>query len=124
MMRSIKAAGLESELNAQGPFTIFAPSEMAFGKLQEGQLTELLKAENKMKLRGIVNNHIVEGKKTFTDLKDGLKLKTRSGKELEVKVNKGNITINGYKLQGEDSEASNGMVHSLDTVIYESATFQ
>jgi uncharacterized surface protein with fasciclin (FAS1) repeats len=64
-----------------------------------------------------LNYHVVEGKTNFKDLKDGQKLKTINGKELDVKVNNGNVTINGAKIQGRDKEASNGVVHSLDTVV-------
>lgn len=117
MSRSVKAAGLEVELGKTGPFTIFAPTDLAFGKLAAGKMTELLKPENKAKLSDILNYHVVEGKTNFKDLKDGQKLKTINGKELDVKVNDGNVTINGAHVQGRDSEASNGVVHSLDTVI-------
>lgn len=117
MLRGIKAAGLETELSKAGPYTIFAPSEMAFGKLLNGVLPELLKPENKVKLIDIISNHIVTGKTNFKDLKDGQLLKTISGKELNVKISHGATTINGSKVQGRDADASNGVVHSLDTVI-------
>lgn len=117
MLRGVKAAGLETELSKTGPFTLFAPTDLAFGKLASGELTELLKPENKIKLADILNHHVVEGKTNFKDLKDGQKLKTVNGKELDVKVSGGDVTINGAKLQGRDSEASNGVVHSLDAVI-------
>lgn len=117
MLRSVKAAGLETELNKTGPFTVFAPSEMAFGKLAAGELADMLKPENKIKLTDILSYHVVEGKTNFKDLKDGQKLKTINGKELDVKVSNGNITINGAKVQGRDMEASNGVVHSLDKVV-------
>jgi len=57
MSKSVKAAGLETELAKQGPFTVFAPSETetAFGKLASGVLTDWLKPENKIKLTGILN---------------------------------------------------------------------
>ena len=117
MLRGVKAAGLETELSKTGPFTLFAPTDLAFGKLASGELTELLKPENKIKLADILNHHVVKGKTNFKDLKDGQKLKTVNGKELDVKVSGGDVTINGAKLQGRDSEASNGVVHSLDAVI-------
>ncbi len=117
MLRGIKAAGLENELCKAGPFTLFAPSEMAFGKLVNGKLPELLKPENKIKLIEIINNHIVPGKTNFKDFKDGQKLITVTGKELNVKIKNGTVTINGAKVQGRDNDASNGVVHSLDTVI-------
>jgi len=117
MLKSLKAAGLENELAKPGPYTVFAPSEMAFGKLASGRLTELLEPSNKIKLAQILNDHVTEGKTNFRDLKDGQKLKTLGGKELDVKVLNGDVTINGAKVQGRDNEASNGVVHSLDTVI-------
>ena len=117
MSKSVKAVGLETELVKTGPFTVFAPSEIAFGKLASGVLADWLKPENKIKLTGILNYHVVEGKNNFKDLKDGQKLKTLEGKELDVKVSNGDVTINGAKVQGRDKEASNGIVHSLDTVL-------
>jgi uncharacterized surface protein with fasciclin (FAS1) repeats len=117
MSKGIKAAGLEIELSKLGPFTVFAPTEMAFGKLAQGQLPELLKPENKVKLTDLLNYHVVEGKTVFRDFKDGQQLKTINGKQLDVKVVSGNVSINGSNLQGRDSEASNGVVHSVDRVM-------
>jgi uncharacterized surface protein with fasciclin (FAS1) repeats len=117
MLKSVKAAGLETELGKTGPFTIFAPTDLAFGKLPTDKMTELLKPENKVKLADILNYHIVRGKTNFKDLKDGQKLKTLEGKELNVRVSNGDVTINGAKVQRRDGEASNGVVHSIDTVI-------
>jgi uncharacterized surface protein with fasciclin (FAS1) repeats len=117
MLKSVKAAGLETELGKTGPFTIFAPTDLAFGKLATDKMTELLKPENKAKLADILNYHIVRGKTNFKDLKDGQKLKTLEGKELNVKVSNGDVTINGAKVQRRDGEASNGVVHSIDTVM-------
>ena len=118
MLRSVKAAGLETEVSKTGPFTVFAPTDLAFGKLAAGEMTQLLKPENKVKLADILNYHVVQGKTNFKDLTDGQKLKTINGKELDVKVSSGTVTINGAKVQGRDSEASNGVVHSLDTVVF------
>ena len=102
MSRGVKAAGLENELSKSGPFTVFAPNEIAFGKLPQGELTELLKPENKLKLANILNYHVVEGKTEFKDFKDGQTLKTISGKQLDVKVMNGDVTINGSTVMGRD----------------------
>ena len=117
MLRSVKAVGMETELSKVGPFTVLAPTDLAFGKLPKGELTELLKPENKVKLTGMLNYHIVQGRTEFKDFKNGQKLKTIDGKQLDVKVDNGTVSINGSKLQKRDSQASNGVVHSLDTVI-------
>ena len=55
MLKSVKAVGLETELAKQGPFTVFAPSEMASGKLASGVLTDRMNPENKIKFAGILN---------------------------------------------------------------------
>jgi uncharacterized surface protein with fasciclin (FAS1) repeats len=117
LLKSFKAAQLETELSKAGPFTVFAPTDLAFGKLAEGKMTELLKPENKIKLTDILNQHVVEGKTNFKDLVDGQKLKSVSGKELSVEVKNGAVTINGARIQSRDMEASNGVVHSMDKVI-------
>lgn len=114
--KGMKAAGLEEVLRKEGPFTVFAPTDLAFGKLETGKWSDLLKPENKIKLASIMNNYVVKGKTSFKDLKDGQKLKTLGGKELAVKVNSGNVDIDGARIQGRDMEASNGVVHSLDKV--------
>jgi len=117
MLKSVRAAKLESELRKPGPFTVFAPTDLAFGKLKEGEITELLKPENHIKLTDILNQHVVEGKTSFKDFKDGQRLKTLNGKELLVRVANGAVTVNGAKVQARDMQADNGVVNSVDTVI-------
>ena len=117
LLKGFKAAQLENELSKKGPFTVFAPTDLAFGKLATGEMAELLKPENKIKLTGILNLHVVEGKTNFKDLVDGQKLKTMNGKELTVEVKNGAVSVNGSRIQTRDMEASNGVVHSLDKVI-------
>ena len=117
MCRGVKASGLEKEWNENGPFTVFAPSEIAFGKLPAGELANLLKPENKVKLTDILNNHIIAGKINFKDFVNGQKLKSLAGHELDVKIINSIVTINGATVQGRDFEASNGVVFSLDRLI-------
>jgi uncharacterized surface protein with fasciclin (FAS1) repeats len=81
-------------------------------------MNELLKPENKVKLADILNHHVVAGKNSFKDFTDGKKLKTVNGKELIVNVKDGTVTINGAKIQARDMEADNGVVHSLDKVVF------
>ena len=119
MLRSVKAAGMETILEAKGPFTVFAPSEMAFGKLTQGTLAGLLKPENKIQLNELLAHHIVNGARHFKDFTDGQQLKTLGGTTLTVKVKATGTTVNGASLQRRDAEASNGVLHSLDKVITE-----
>lgn len=115
--RGVIAAGLKEELSRSGPFTIFAPTDMAFGKLALGEFANLEKAEHKDELIELLHHHVVAGKLYYKDLRDGQKLKTVNGKELVVSVNNGSVTINGAKLQNRDTEGVNGLVHSIDAVI-------
>ena len=92
MSKSLKAAGLETELAKQGPFTVLASSTTAFGKLASGVSTDWLKPENKIQRADILNYHIVDGKNNFKDSKVGQKLKT-SEREPDVKVSNGDVTI-------------------------------
>lgn len=117
MSNSIKAMELNTVLAGKGPFTIFAPTDLAFGKLQAGRMEGLLKTENKEKFTELLNHHIVEGLLNFKDFKDNQKLVTANGRELTVKVLDGKVAINGARLQARDNGGSNGVVHSLDTVI-------
>jgi uncharacterized surface protein with fasciclin (FAS1) repeats len=113
----MRVAGLEEILSKQGPFTVFAPTDLAFGKLAPGQWPDLLKPENKAKLADIMNHHVVNGKTHFKDLTDGLKLKTITGRELRVKVTNGIVEIAGARIEESDMKASNGVVHSLDALV-------
>jgi uncharacterized surface protein with fasciclin (FAS1) repeats len=117
MLKNLQSTGLGIELSQTGPYTVSALSEIAFGKLQEGQLTDWLKPLNKIKLVSILNNHVVNGKFSFNQLIDGQKLTTINRTMLEIRIVGGNITVNGIKLQGHDNEASDGIVHSLDMVM-------
>jgi uncharacterized surface protein with fasciclin (FAS1) repeats len=117
LKKGIVAAGLDQVLSGTGPFTVFAPSDMAFGKLESGTIESLLKPENKLKLTALLNHHVVAGKINFKDLKDGDKLKSLNGKELSVKVKDAKVSIDGATVQNRDVASSNGVIHSVDTVL-------
>ena len=117
LKKTVLASGLDQVLSGRGPYTIFAPTDIAFGKLDKGILENLLKPENKTKLTDLINRHVVAGKINIKDLKDGEKLKTVNGRELLVHVEDGHATIEGVKIQDQDVQASNGVLHSVETVI-------
>jgi len=117
LKKSVIAAGLDKVLSGTGPFTVFAPSDLAFEKMGKEELDNLMKSENRAKLTDLLNQHVVSGKINFKDLKDGEKLKTVNGKELSVHVKDGHVTIGNAKILGHDVQTSNGVIHSLDAVI-------
>ena len=117
LKKGVVASGLGKTLSESGPYTIFAPSDKAFEKLDKKVVESLLEPANKAKLTDLLNHHVVAGKIHQKDLKDGEKLKTLSGDELHVAVKEGVVTVEGAHIQGQEVEASNGSVFSLDMVI-------
>ncbi len=118
LKKSVHASGLNEVLSGKGPFTVFAPTDIAFGKLDKGILDNLLKPENKTKLAELINRHVVEGKINFKELKDGEKLKTVNGKQLMVYVKDGETTVDGVKILNHDVQAVNGVIHAVDAVMF------
>jgi uncharacterized surface protein with fasciclin (FAS1) repeats len=117
LKKTIIATDLDQVLSSTGPYTLFAPSDLAFQKLENGVIDDLLLKENKVKLTELLNLHVVAGKIPFKDLKDGEKLKTLSGKELSIMIKDNNVTIDGAAIQNRDMQSSNGVIHSVDTVL-------
>src|SRR4030095_10189993 len=89
LKKGIHASDLDQLLSSTGPFTFFAPSDTAFEKLEKGLIASLLEPENKIKLADLMNNHVVTGKVSFQELKDGDTLKTIKGNELRIHVKNG-----------------------------------
>ncbi len=117
LVAAVTAAGLAETLSGTGPFTVFAPVNTAFAKLPAGTVEELVKPESKKALTGILTYHVVSGKVHAKDLTDGQKVKTVNGQELTVKMHGGDVMINGAKVVIADVEASNGVIHAIDTVL-------
>lgn len=114
---ALKAAGLVDALKGAGPFTVFAPTDAAFAKLPAGTLDDLLKPENKEKLKGILLYHVVSGKIMAADIKGAAQPKTLQGAALDVKAAGGGVTVNGAKVTSADVGASNGVIHVIDAVV-------
>ena len=122
LVAAVKAAGLVETLKGSGPFTVFAPTDEAFKKLEKskpGTIATLLKPENKEKLTAILTYHVVPGKVMAADalkLKDGTKVKTVNGKSITVHT-KGGVKIDNAKVIKADIVCSNGVIHVIDTVL-------
>lgn len=116
LTKAIKAAGLEEVLGAKGTYTIFAPTDEAFDKLPAGTLGKLLLPENKEKLRSLLLYHVVPGNVLSVDLKDG-EVKTMNGEKVKVDVDGDTIEVDDSKVYSVDVLGSNGVMHSIGTVI-------
>lgn len=117
LVAAVKAAGLVETLQGAGPFTVFAPTDEAFARLPAGTVENLLKPENKSKLVAILTYHVVPGKVMSKDLA-GKKTMAKSveGSQIEVDATNG-VTVDSAKVVKADIEASNGVIHVIDTVI-------
>ena|SRR5688572_24448345 len=109
-------AGLEETLKEMGPYTIFAPTDKAFAKIPKHELDDLLRPENKERLQLLLRNHIVPGKLAASELKTLDKTRTAQGQQLKIESRAG-LWINEAKVVSPDLEASNGVLHGIDTVL-------
>lgn len=116
LTKALKAAELDATLGAKGEFTIFAPTDDAFGKLPPGVLTKLLLPENKEKLRSLLLYHVVAGRVLAADLKDG-NVKTMNGEEVKIAASADKVEVDGSKVFSADVVASNGVMHSIGEVL-------
>jgi uncharacterized surface protein with fasciclin (FAS1) repeats len=122
LVAAVKAAGLVETLEGKGPFTVFAPTNAAFGKLPAGTVDTLVKPENKPTLTKILTYHVVAGKLEASSLTDGKKLKTVEGEELTVKHSGDKVMIVDAKggsstVTIANVNQSNGVIHVVDTVL-------
>jgi uncharacterized surface protein with fasciclin (FAS1) repeats len=130
LVAAVKAAGLVDTLEGAGPFTVFAPTNRAFGKLPAGTVEGLVKPENKATLTKILTYHVVSGRLTAASLMKAVKagggmahLKTVEGEDLRVtQSGPGKLSVTDAKgdvsmITTADVLQSNGVIHVVDTVL-------
>jgi uncharacterized surface protein with fasciclin (FAS1) repeats len=118
LVTAVTAAGLADALKAPGPLTVFAPNDEAFKKVDAKTLEGLLKPEGKDKLAAILKHHVVSGAIKSADIAAGkTEVETLNGKVTVEKAADGAVTFGGAKVVGADVEASNGVIHVIDTVV-------
>lgn len=117
LVAAVKAAGLVETLKGEGPFTVFAPTDDAFAKLPEGTVEMLLKPENKDKLVAVLTYHVVSGKVLAADVVNLDSATTVEGQAVTIEVKDGNVMVNNAQVIMTDVEASNGVIHVIDTVL-------
>ena len=116
LVAAVQAADLVDTLKGEGPFTVFAPTDDAFAALPAGTVEDLLKPENKPTLTKILTYHVVPGKVMSGDLSDGMTATTVQGSDVTIGTTDG-VTVDGAKVVQADIEASNGVIHVIDSVI-------
>lgn len=113
---ALGAAGLIGALKSDGPFTVFAPTDDAFSKIPPQALSELLQPENKAKLTAILTYHVVPGRVTAHEVANLNSATTLQGQALTISKQDG-VKINNAKVIAPDVEATNGIIHVIDTVL-------
>ena len=116
LVTAVQAAGLVDTLKSEGPFTVFAPTDEAFAKLP-AEVLEAALADPEGLLTQVLLYHVVPGKVMSTDLSDGLEAATAQGESVVFTIGDGAAMVNDANIVAADVEASNGVIHVIDTVI-------
>lgn len=114
LSNALRAAALVDTWKGPGPFTLLAPTDAAFRKIGREALNELLK--DKQRLTALLNYHVLPGKTMARDLASG-EFGTVSGRTLRIEVRDDCMRVNDARIMKTDIEASNGVIHSIDTVL-------
>jgi uncharacterized surface protein with fasciclin (FAS1) repeats len=117
LVAALQAAELTGTLSGTGPFTVFAPVNAAFADLPAGVLQRLLETGNRAILSKLLTFHVVPGRITASQLRNGQTLTTVEGTTLPVTVTSGFFFVGGARVTTADIEASNGVVHLIDGVL-------
>jgi len=114
---ALGAAGLVETLKGAGPFTVFAPTDDAFGKLPAGTVESLVAPAAKATLTGILTYHVVSGKVLAADVMKLHDAKTVNGQSVAVKVVDGKVKIDSATVVTTDIQCTNGVIHVIDSVL-------
>jgi transforming growth factor-beta-induced protein len=115
LVAAVQAAGLVDALKADGPLTVFAPTDDAFAALPEGTVEALL--EDIPTLTNILLYHVVDGKVMAADVVELSEAETLLGENVSIMVEDGKVMINESQVIITDIEASNGVIHVIDAVL-------
>ena len=116
LVAALKAATYVDALSNAGPFTVLAPTDAAFKKLPEGTLEDLLKPENKDKLRNILEYHVYVGVIRENMIHDGMTLNQVNGSNITLHKAGDKITVNNANVAGV-VPTSNGIIYVIDEVL-------
>ena len=114
LVTAITAAGLDTALKGEGPFTVFAPTDEAFSKLPSGTVESLL--EDVIQLRKVLEYHVVSGKVMAADVVKLDSATTTEGSTVKIDASNG-VKVNDATVVTPDVEADNGVIHIIDTVL-------
>ncbi len=117
LVTALQAADLVNALQDDGPFTVFAPTNAAFAKLGS-QVDSLLLPKNQEQLRAILLYHVASGEVMAADVTGMTNITTLQGGMIPVSATNGTVMLgNSATVTGTDFDASNGVIHVIDTVL-------
>jgi transforming growth factor-beta-induced protein len=116
LVAAVTAAGLAETLSGEGPFTVFAPTDDAFAALPAGLVDALLLPENEAALTAVLTYHVLGAEVPSSDVTAG-DVETLQGESITIGVEDGTVTVNDATVTAVDVEASNGVIHVIDTVL-------
>ena len=108
-------AGLVDTLKGPGPFTVLAPTDEAFAKISKKDMDAL--GKDKKKLEAVLKYHVIGSKAMAEDVKKMKDATTLNGKKVTITVKGADVMIGKAKVTKADIEASNGVIHVIDTVL-------
>ncbi|MBU1254744.1 fasciclin domain-containing protein [Qipengyuania sp. DY56-A-20] len=130
LVSAVTTANLGDTLSGEGPYTVFAPTNAAFEKIPQATRDELMSEAGREDLTNILTYHVVEGETSAAALTaaieaagaDGYELTTVNGATLTATMDGGNVILtdaagNTATVTATDVDASNGVVHAIDTVL-------
>ena len=117
LLAAAQAAGLVPTLTGAGPFTVFAPTDAAFAKLPKGTVESLLEPKNRDQLASILKFHVVAGRIYSPAAVEAKKAATLLGQSIQIKEINGSVLVNDAKVLTADLDASNGVIHVIDSVL-------
>ncbi|MAW15821.1 MAG: beta-Ig-H3/fasciclin [Flavobacteriaceae bacterium] len=129
LVTALKSADLVGALQGNGPFTVFAPTNDAFAKIDSKTLNSLLEEKNQKILSNILTYHVISGKLVASDVVAALnknngsvELKALNGQVITVMEKNGKIWLRDSKgnyseISATDVMGSNGVIHIIDTVV-------
>ena len=113
--KALEQAGLDQQLTGKGPYTVFAPSDEAFAKVPEETLNALLR--DKAKLKEVLLYHVVQGKVMAADAAKLDSARTAQGQSFLIQARGGKVMIDKATVTKADIQASNGVIHVIDSVL-------
>jgi uncharacterized surface protein with fasciclin (FAS1) repeats len=114
--RYLLVSGAGKALEGNEDLTVFAPTNLAFRKIPEEQINALLTETGQVGLRSLLASHILSGIHTASSVGELALAKSITGSELNFTVD-GGLKVNGSTVEARDLEATDGLIHTIDTVM-------